>query len=807
MRRLSYLLAASLLLLSCDKRSEEPESAGPYIEIAVVSDDSPYVETKSGVYQLEGVEEIYHENLISSVDFFFYPAGKTHEDATYHKRVTTKGSIRSEVVRLSLDSDLINTVIFPSDDDVTTCTVFAVANCPVENSENPELLVPDETDLSGTSLDDLYAKEFTTNFVTPKGGGNSHAQPRFLMSGITEISLRGRNQVLSAVGTINLVRYACKLTVGIKVAPQVVASGDVWEPMLGSMELYLVDAASNVTLGGRATIPSYFNYQNNTMRFSDASGNPLEGVQLTDDGYYIACPFYMYPQKWVYGSTESPTKEPYLKLVLPWRRITGDAVQKPFYYKIVIPDDDREEYTRQFVRNNWYHINANVSIRGAETDDGQVPVSEGSVYIVYWQDKNVVIKNAEIGKARYLSVDREIDTVYNVASTTLPFMSSHPVIMRDIIVTRPYFGTVSAGNKTLGGTVREVKSTDKKPRYEVGRRYLEYTVTYDEATNQATYTYQNEADVREAVWFENTGTGITLRHPINNDYTDPEFDYSPYLITYTLAHSDRPDDSSYYKEQQILQYPGIYLDYTVNPDEINQSAGTAKHWGYVYINGTQYTESMFDADAEGKPPIWKTNNYWRVVTYHGSGTDMYKISATVLPSDSDFIIGDPRSLEVNNLREYEEAKDLEGNTRTLTWYYPTDESDRTVNMIAPSYRISTKLSGSYKGTEITKEQALYRCAAIQENGFPAGRWRLPTQGEISFAAQLSANGVFVKQFDDNYWSANGVINVSGHTITPKPDKHEAFVRCVYDTWYWGDDRVVDEVSGLPTIFVWGDKER
>ena len=87
MRRLSYLLVAALLLFSCDKRSEEPDSVGPYIEIAVVSDDSPYVETKSGVYQLEGVEEIYHENLISSVDFFFYPAGKTHEDATYHSQV------------------------------------------------------------------------------------------------------------------------------------------------------------------------------------------------------------------------------------------------------------------------------------------------------------------------------------------------------------------------------------------------------------------------------------------------------------------------------------------------------------------------------------------------------------------------------------------------------------------------------------------------------------------------------------------------------------------------------------------------
>jgi hypothetical protein len=32
---------------------------------------------------------------------------------------------------------------------------------------------------------------------------------------------------------------------------------------------------------------------------------------------------------------------------------------------------------------------------------------------------------------------------------------------------------------------------------------------------------------------------------------------------------------------------------------------------------------------------------------------------------------------------------------------------------------------------------------------------------------------------------------------------EAFVRCVYDSWYWGDDRVLD-AEGKPSIFVWGD---
>ena len=98
-----------------------------------------------------------------------------------------------------------------------------------------------------------------------------------------------------------------------------------------------------------------------------------------------------------------------------------------------------------------------------------------------------------------------------------------------------------------------------------------------------------------------------------------------------------------------------------------------------------------------------------------------------------------------------------------------------------------------------------RCASIQENGFPAGRWRLPTQGEISFIAQLSANGVFVKQFDDNYWTANGVVQVKNNKVTPNPTATKAYIRCVYDSWYWGDDRILDG-NGDPTLFVWGDAE-
>ena len=160
---------------------------------------------------------------------------------------------------------------------------------------------------------------------------------------------------------------------------------------------------------------------------------------------------------------------------------------------------------------------------------------------------------------------------------------------------------------------------------------------------------------------------------------------------------------------------------------------------------------------------------------------------------------------------------LTGDSRPLMYYRPTEKSDRTANMLAPAYRISTKLSGSeYDGTPL--EQAKMRCASLQENGFPAGRWRLPTEGEVRFISMLSTKEVFEWQFGGNYWSANGAVKVdkNNKTVTPiTVDK--ALLRCVYDSWYWGDDRVVagaDEKpvvvkdnSGEPKFFVWGDAAR
>ncbi len=182
----------------------------------------------------------------------------------------------------------------------------------------------------------------------------------------------------------------------------------------------------------------------------------------------------------------------------------------------------------------------------------------------------------------------------------------------------------------------------------------------------------------------------------------------------------------------------------------------------------------------------------------------------MLPSHSDFVIGDPRTDDIDNLEDNFTApwasnlapgiEDPTG-SRPLSNYYPTDNSERARNMLAPSFRFSTKAAGTEYG-ELSYDDAQRRCAGLQEDGYPAGRWRIPTRGEIRFAAMLSGHNLFdevlfINTGTGKYWAADGVVSVNGANVLDVSG-NTAMVRCVYDSWYWGEDRCD------PDTFIWGD---
>lgn len=162
----------------------------------------------------------------------------------------------------------------------------------------------------------------------------------------------------------------------------------------------------------------------------------------------------------------------------------------------------------------------------------------------------------------------------------------------------------------------------------------------------------------------------------------------------------------------------------------------------------------------------------------------------------------------------------------LANYHPAS-NDHTSNMIAPKIRVASSYGVSVTGR--TREEAEYRCASYQEDGIPAGRWRLPTYAEVEFIGTLSALGRIPYLFgsivrdsegnaeldengneqglndDSYYWTANGLIHINNGTntvesATSDPDSQES-VRCVYDEWFWGDATTRPVAKNT---FTWGD---
>jgi len=914
MRRVFHILVCLLALLSAGCVEPLHQSTGQTIVLKLFCTDPLMTKSEPG---REPGQDAYNENLITGVDLFFYSGdikkpGTLNVPAVLYKHIdvdyTTTGSANFLV---NVSSEQVQS-LFPT--NIDKITVFAVANY-----LGTEPLVDTETGLNGTKLETLYAKTVETAFANPL----KTKQDCFMMRGLEVLSLNGvdgREKEVVSSGAVELERYASKLTVAVHL-PQAVTLNEYekWHPMRENMEVYLVDGVKTVKLSGKdnaLTKDNYFDYDNDRRHF--ARRNSQTGVitdiidpTVVNPGtpeekiYYNTYPMYMYPQSWVYGSTDKAagTCEPHVKLILPWS-CDEDAAhgvfanQRQCYYKVLLP----KNFNHEFLMNSWYHLDLDIEILGALTDESAVPVDPCSCFIVPWQNMNDVVDHTvAVGNAHYLFVERDSITLRNTGDLTVPYLTSHPVQIRvgSIRATRPYYGLEEDDAVIYEGRAK-VCNTTTEGLYPIGMRYLDYIFDKPLETKDTTITVNGtdydgvkyaingfEFSIVEAL------ATVFIHHDINNDYTKKDFDYSPYSIFFTLEHGDAVGETIA-KTVRIDQYPAVYIDRKTNSDAKEMGGTTtvypvsnttkksdSQYWGYVFVDGGAYwPENIDDPLAKGinfsekckwKPGArqnrrdWgddkqdmffkmagdddlskasRQEYQWRTVWYTGGSLDLYRINVTALPVGSPFLIGDPRTYQqrdVNgeyrksfNSKFYDSQGEFKqgvlpepdpelrdgfafapalypenGDDRTLMWYYPADETDRTLNMLAPSYRISSKFSGIEFGNvlntpNVTKEYARYRCAAYQEDGYPAGRWRLPTFSEIKFIAMLSSNGIFAELFGQGgkYWSSNGAVQVLKGGGVIRVNDSEAMLRCVYDTWYWGDEQQADRNK-----FVWGDRPR
>lgn len=894
MRKIVTIFCSWILLLlagSCVEPLAPME--GQSIALTLICNNAP--ETKIPV---EG-EEYYNENLFSWVDFFFF-AGLDEENMVYHVRKTS-GETKKALFNINVSGQMLRQ-IFPVDENngvqATEAKVFVVANYPAE----------DETYGAGLSLSALRDLVVETDFANTED--NRHRQPHFLMSGEYIIHMSNPASAVVTSEELDIKRNVCKIaaSVFLKDVVEIMHDNDPsktekWIPLKQDTQIYLVNGMKTVKLSGDQAEPSadaYFDYRNNPRLYVKNDGvSPYVGKTERDvtyydtehgnepytvsQTYYDSYPMYTCPQSW---SQTTQEQEPYLKMIVTWYRLEENGytpISKQYYYKILIPDDETVHedglvHKQQFVRNNFYHYFIDVGILGSDTDDGRVLLSPRAI-IVPWEAHGQIEKLAEIGDARYLSVDRDTVVLRNISSLVqLGYTSSHAVYIDSIKATRPYYGESTSG-RALGGIIKKVKAEEPIADYEVGSYYIEYDLRYNESTGKVEY-WDNSRKVGE--WMTDTGTSFDFQHALENNYNLTTFDYSPYTIHFRLIHQDkknkiREERLRFSRTITVIQYPGIYIRAWANSDNtVTATPGntdhkyTSDHWGYVLIDGgldenrTRIRpSSQKDIDHDdffgikiGNTSYNTSNNQkkelqWRTVWYTGGSVNLFKIDVTVLP-DEEFVIGDPRTdfpvdLHYQYIPEGDDAdakwtanpdkpyyipprdgfgmappviENPDGtispdpdpsHRRTLQYYYPTESSGvggRTYNMLAPSYMIASKFGGTEYGNgdgfqNVSKQFAEYRCAAYQEDGFPAGRWRLPTRAEIRFIAKLSANKTFTFLFSKNtiYWSANGAIKVTDNDVEDSSSS-SALLRCVYDTWYWGEAQIDNREQ-----FVWGDRLR
>lgn len=351
----------------------------------------------------------------------------------------------------------------------------------------------------------------------------------------------------------------------------------------------------------------------------------------------------------------------------------------------------------------------------------QTPVSIEPSFVI--EDWFTEELTADMQNYRYLSLDEYNSVMNNVDELRMPYVSS--------------------------SKITEAKVTQ-----------VEYTDYSSVQSRQVTVT--NSRDLVDYS-VEVDGDELVFQHVLS------ENDFMPFTITVEVTN-----EQGISQEWTITQYPAIYIEGHKAEYKL-YVAGKYNNSSRDYVS---VTYGGYDLGSVQNPS-----------TVNGNGTNNnynnYTIYVTSFDLNDNYQIGDPRTLDDNNLK-------MEG----LTSYFPSRNDDDAWWVIAPAFKIA---SSRGKTLGITFDNAQRRCAAYQEDGYGAGRWRVPTRAEIEFIVNLSANGKIPTLFDGEYWCADGAYYSSSDKEFHDNGGEQA-VRCVYDIWYWGEERAEN-----PDVFDWRDK--
>ena len=770
---ITYISLVAAVALAASCIAERPQIAGQEEGLFTLRLQTAELSTRS----VRGDDDL-NENTIDHVDIFFFEdeAGTTLLN-NGHYRLTA-----SQLTAVSGGDNLYECVFDATDTDGGNPAlkgpsyVYVLANYP-QTIDKTTL-----ADILSLPITSDFTKAQTTfvmdSYDSTDGSVLTYLKPSKAHDGANNAG----SYVRESVYTINLARAAAKFVLDINVKDEFEdAAGNLWTPVTDQMWVNFVNARKATTVAADTV-----EFDAKANFYNSAQVTPTSVTPAAKEGYtsWLTNPVYSYPLKYA----TSDVTAPYYKIFVPW--VCEKKGMNNFYYKIVLPN------LTTFQRNKIYQLSVDVSVIGGTEDDWAL-VTE-YIYVADWWAPDAI--EAAFEGAGYLDVPVKTYHIYGIDYVTVPVVSSNPITVS---------GSPTDTSVTVTGTKQNLYGTNGNG------------VPYDETVTPTIS--------------EITKDGFKLTHLLNTTVSSEDYDFTP--ITYTLyVNHDQDSDGALNKpiEVKIVQYPSIYAE----ADKSN---------GYAYVNSYAYTNNHGGRHDNNDLARNNNSSNWNIL---GSMADIedagnqnpnqYVVHVSVLPSDytvaglgDNVVIGDPRGEQLSeNYLGYTSGTNGDPDL-TVKTHYSATSSDKQ-NVIAPVIRIASSWGATFQIVDF--DRAEERCAAYQENGYPAGRWRIPTVAEIDFLIQLStyehipalfttvkqpASGNYTPQHYRGYWAGGrnlylGKPYTDDGNTSPFVDMtsaetyqqnnnyymynylripsgnnytyYQARVRCVYDEWYWGGEK-------------------
>ena len=764
-------IAALALTSACTLKTDFPPMAGEDVITLDLLCAEPGVKS-AGVGK---------ENAINTVEYFFYT--DTTEAPVFAKwDPSPSGKITGNTYTISLtagkDGVPPRTELFKDG----KFEVYAVFNA-TDSIAAKKLAMVKETAVGLT-----FAHKETDGWVVTLDDDSQNREKYFVMTGQKTINKAngGSYANVEAEKTVDMRRIAAKVEVNLKVqAVKGLTDGTTWSPMLGAdnVRLYMCNFVQNSLLSAADTLNTILpaTYTQADYKVYTLDTDDLEPAS----GYYdIASQqvFYTYPIEWEAGADN----EPYLKLIIPWAEKDGTVPNKELYYKIMFPPS-----ITSLEANKHYILDVTVDLLGNEGEP-TVTIKGYNAQVVGWSENGKV--NSSVAAATFLSVERD-STEYYTENSGISFVASEMVYLE---ITNVYQKNLNTGDNEYVVEDGELSSD----RTDLGTPAF----IYDSSNRVIGLKLTDEGVTTNWIELSNDNSYLEVGHQLDADLTSEHMDVTPWVYEITMKLVGVDDEAGYNRDVVFEQCPNVYVREDAN-SAYAESSGHNNSRGYVYVNGQTQSNSG-----------WNEVSGWSTGGNTNSNQYMYVITIAV---SNKYQISDPRTTAVNNLgwtNNWGQAPWTEqsGNHR-LQFYHPAERTG-TSNYIAPKIRIASSYG---KAGQMSKENARRRCAAYQEDGIPAGRWRLPTFAEVEFIATLSSLGRIPILFSDAtttngdyYWIANGNSDTTGAAlvdnvgsdkgVTEAPNRtNNSYVRCVYDEWFWGD--AIETRPVTKSTFTWGDR--